>query len=140
MKPHAPLLAALFLALAGCGADPEPEIKALVADCNAFADAVDRKEPAAALQGLADKVKADAARMRGLKATASRAKEVTDRYGADLRTAYLRLTAATQAAKARGAGLPGRERGVQRQAGRAVSGEARKTINHRGHGAKQRRV
>jgi hypothetical protein len=88
-------VALLLIPAAGCkGNDPESLIKQQIADMNALADALEKKESPEKLKAAAEKLKATSEKFKNLKLPEDQSKKLLEKYGGELIGAAFKLAAA----------------------------------------------
>ena len=88
-------VALLLVPATGCkGNDPESLIKQQIADMNALADALEKKESPEKIKAAAEKLKATSDKLNALKLPEDQQKKLLEKYGQDLIGAAFKLAAA----------------------------------------------
>src|SRR5262245_17155646 len=88
------LAAAALFAAAGCGGGPDGVLKEMIVDMNAFAEAIEKKEPTDKVDALRKKYEATAQKWSDLKLSEDEATRVMDRHKEEYAKALMRLGAA----------------------------------------------
>ncbi|HSQ58426.1 MAG TPA: hypothetical protein VLM40_22080 [Gemmata sp.] len=96
MKRAMPLtvIGLLLVATTGCSSSPESLIKQSIADMNALADALEKKEPLDKIQAAADRVKASQEKLRTKKMSSEEKKRLEELYKNSEKEALKRMTIA----------------------------------------------
>src|SRR5262245_18398821 len=100
------LVGLLLTSVTGCGG-PDSLMKEFIANLNAYAETLEKKEPKEKQQAALDRVKATSDKLNNLKLSEADKEKLVKKHEGDLKTAMERLFKAWFAQAAEGGGLGG---------------------------------